>query len=171
MSTAIFRQNPPPTAFQHPFFHLRGPRPVPVAPVGVPPTASSPFSNLRVHAHPDVPCQGWIRLSVPEFPGSWLRYSRISCFPPSTLIPQNPQPPQKREINHLRRPRWDFAGKAGLTGRLPPTFSHFRLSFCPPFPTCRRAAPASAIQTGLQPINPLLPHSISRTTLPSRNLV
>jgi len=52
----------------------------------------------------------------------------------STLIPQNPQPCQKREINHLRRLKRAKVGKAASTDRLLPTFSHFRPAFRPPSP-------------------------------------
>src|SRR5882724_3640210 len=53
---------------------------------------------------------------------AWLCVSAVN---PSTLIPQNPQPTQKREINHLRRFKWVKAGKAGSLFRFLPAFSHF----------------------------------------------
>src|SRR5258708_29826802 len=57
---------------------LSGARPSRSPALGVAPTASSHFSNLRVHAHADVPCRGWILYFLtpktfgPEF---WIQFS------------------------------------------------------------------------------------------------
>jgi hypothetical protein len=78
------------------------------------------------------------------------------CGSVLTLIPQNPQPSQKREINHLRRNIRAKAGKAASTVRPQPTFSH-------PSPSLQYSTtPPLHFPYGFQaPLGPLPPFKIS----------